>query len=146
MLIQVLRIFVPRGSQSKTYYVVHGLIWMNSVYYVIIVFLMIFNCRPIHKGWNPWVPGKCMEIGIIAMCTAIVNLIGDLSILFLTQKVIWNLMRVERRQRLKLSVVFFAGIMYVLSLFRPCISPFARFVWKPNSAQSLRLRNHVPLL
>ena len=54
-----------------------------------------------------------MQIGMIAMSTAIVNLVGDLSILFLTQKVIWNLMRVERRQRLKLSVVFFAGIMYV---------------------------------
>ncbi|KAJ4350350.1 uncharacterized protein N0V89_008971 [Didymosphaeria variabile] len=111
MLIQVLRIFVPRGSQSKTYYVVHGLIWMNVLYYSIIVFLMLFNCQPIQKAWKPWLPGKCMQIGIIAMSTAVVNLIGDLSILFLTQKVIWNLMRVERRQRLKLSIVFLAGIV-----------------------------------
>lgn len=111
MLIQVRRIFVPRGSQSKTYYVVHGLIWLNLIYYTTIVFMMMFNCRPIQKGWKPWIPGKCLEIGIIAMTTAAVNLLGDLSILFLTQKVIWNLMRVERRQRLKLSIVFLAGIV-----------------------------------
>ncbi|KAL1591988.1 hypothetical protein SLS60_011580 [Paraconiothyrium brasiliense] len=111
MLIQVLRIFVPRGSQSKTYYVVHGLIWLNVLYYTIIVFLMLFNCQPIEKAWKPWLPGKCMEIGIIAMSTAAVNLIGDLSILFLTQKVIWNLMRVDRKQRLRLSIVFLAGIV-----------------------------------
>ncbi|KAL5376014.1 hypothetical protein DPSP01_010746 [Paraphaeosphaeria sporulosa] len=111
MLIQVLRIFVPRGSQSKTYYIVHGLIWMNLLYYVIIVFLMLFNCQPFEKAWKPWLSGKCMQIGIIAMSTAVVNLIGDLSILFLTQNVIWNLMRVERRQRLKLSLVFMAGIV-----------------------------------
>jgi hypothetical protein len=113
MLVQVLRIFVPRGSQSKTYYVVHGLIWMNLLYYIIIVFLMIFNCQPIEKAWKPWLSGKCMQIGIIAMSTAVVNLIGDLSILFLTQNVIWNLMRVDKRQRLRLSLVFLAGIVYV---------------------------------
>ncbi|KAJ4299437.1 hypothetical protein N0V90_004682 [Kalmusia sp. IMI 367209] len=111
MLIQVRRIFVPRGSQSKTYYVVHGLIWMNLLYYTIIVFLMVFNCQPIERGWKPWIPGKCIQIGLIAMSTAIVNLIGDLSILFLTQKVIWNLMRVDRRNRIKLSIVFTAGIV-----------------------------------
>ena len=115
MLLQVLRIFVPRGSQSKTYYIVHALIWLNALYYLIIVFLMLFNCRPIRKAWTPWLPGKCMQIGLIAMTTAIVNLIGDLCILFLTQNVIWNLMRVDRRQRMKLSVVFLAGVMYVLS-------------------------------
>lgn len=115
MLIQVLRIFVPRGSQSKTWYVVHGLIWMNSLYYAIAVFLMVFTCQPIERAWKPWIPGKCMSIGHIAMTTAIVNLIGDLSILFLTQKVIWSLMRVERKQRLQLSVVFCAGIVYVHS-------------------------------
>lgn len=76
---------------------------------------MIFTCRPINKAWKPWLPGKCLEMGAIAMSTAAVNLVGDLSILFLTQKVIWNLMRVDRKQRIKLSIVFLAGIMLVLA-------------------------------
>lgn len=111
MLIQVLRIFVPRGSHSKTYFVIHGLIWVNLIYYITVIFLMIFNCRPIKKAWKPWLPGECMEMGAIAMSTAVVNLVGDLSILFLTQKVIWNLMHVEKKQRIKLSLVFCAGIV-----------------------------------
>ncbi|PVH95898.1 hypothetical protein DM02DRAFT_136855 [Periconia macrospinosa] len=111
MLIQVLRVFVPRGSQSKTYYVCHALIWVNVIYYAITVFTMMFTCRPIQKSWQPWVPGTCMNIGAISMSTAAVNLVGDLCILAVTQVKIWKLMRVERRQRIKLSVVFFAAII-----------------------------------
>lgn len=114
MLIQVRRIFVPRGSQSKTYFVIHGLIWMNALFYVVIVFLMVFGCRPFIKAWRPATEGKCVAMPPLALATAVVNLVGDMAILFVTQKVIWSLMRVERRQRLKLSVVFFAGVMYVL--------------------------------
>lgn len=138
MLIQVLRIFVPRGTQSKTYYVAHGLIWMNVLYYTITVSLMIFDCQPIKKTWKPLIPGKCMDIGIIKMSTAVVNLIGDLSILFLTQNVIWNLMRVERRQRLRLSLVFMAGIVYVHLR--------AHSTSTLTSIQSLQPRIDVPLL
>jgi hypothetical protein len=111
MLIQVLRIFVPRGSQSKTYWCCHALIWMNTIFYTVAVFLMIFTCRPISKTWQPWLEGKCLDMGAIAMSTATVNLVGDLCILFLTQHKIWNLMRVERKQRIKLSIVFCAAIM-----------------------------------
>ncbi|KAF2643651.1 hypothetical protein P280DRAFT_546572 [Massarina eburnea CBS 473.64] len=111
MLVQVLRIFVPRGAQSKTYWICHALIWINSLYYFISVFLMIFSCRPLSKAWQPWIEGKCIEIGAVAMTTAAVNLVGDLSILFLTQVKIWNLMRVERKQRIKLSIVFFAALI-----------------------------------
>ncbi|KAF1950542.1 hypothetical protein CC80DRAFT_554296 [Byssothecium circinans] len=111
MLIQVLRIFVPRGAQSKTYWACHALIWMNSLYYVIAVFLMIFTCRPISKAWQPWIEGHCLDMAEISISTSIVNLVGDLSILFLTQVKIWNLMRMERQQRIKLSVVFCAALI-----------------------------------
>lgn len=99
---------------------------------------MIFDCQPIKKTWKPLIPGKCMDIGIIKMSTAVVNLIGDLSILFLTQNVIWNLMRVERRQRLRLSLVFMAGIVYVHLR--------AHSTSTLTSIQSLQPRIDVPLL
>ncbi|CAI6334198.1 unnamed protein product [Periconia digitata] len=111
MLVQVLRVFVPRGSRSKTYYVCHTLIWVNVIYYTIAVFTMIFTCRPINKAWQPWVQGTCLEIGAIAMSTAAVNLVGDLCILAVTQIKIWNLIRVKQSQRIKLSVVFCAAII-----------------------------------
>ena len=111
ILIQILRIFVPHGRQSKTYYVIHGLIWSNLVLYTAAIFLRIFTCQPIQKSWKPWLPGKCLKIQYIGMSTQVANLVGDLTILLLTQKIIWNLMRVDRKQRIRLSVVFFAGII-----------------------------------
>ena len=111
MLIQVLRVFVPRGSRSKTYWACHALILMNTLFYFIAVFLMIFTCRPISKAWKPWIQGHCMDMGQIVTATAAVNLIGDLAILFLTQVKIWNLIRVEKKQRIKLSVVFCAALV-----------------------------------
>ncbi|KAF2119433.1 hypothetical protein BDV96DRAFT_642458 [Lophiotrema nucula] len=114
MLLQVLRIFVPRGSQSKTYYIVYLLIWLTCLYYIATVFAMVFTCIPVEKAWKPWIPGKCMSMGIIAMTTASVNLASDLAILALCQRVIWNVIKVDRKQRLKLSIVFCAGIV-------PCV-------------------------
>lgn len=110
-LIQVLRIFVPRGTHSKTYYTFQALILTNSIYYFIIVCLMLFTCRPIPKAWKPWLEGRCLDMGKIAMASVAMNLISDLAILALTQKVIWGMMRVERWKRLRVSIVFFAGVV-----------------------------------
>ncbi|KAF2682919.1 hypothetical protein K458DRAFT_48075 [Lentithecium fluviatile CBS 122367] len=111
VLIQILRIFVPHGSSSKTYWVAHGLMWSNMVYYTIAIFLFIFTCDPVAKAWKPWLPGKCKQMGGISISMAAANLAGDFLTLFLTQKAIWDLMRVREKQRLKLSVLFFAGII-----------------------------------
>jgi hypothetical protein len=111
VLIQILRIFVPHGSSSKTYWIAHGLMWANVIYYTIAIFLFIFACDPVAKAWKPWMPGKCKQMSSIAISMAAANLAGDLMTLFLTQKVIWTLMRVRDKQRLKLSVLFFAGII-----------------------------------
>jgi hypothetical protein len=111
MLIQVRRVFVPRGTQPKTSYVVHFLIWTNVVYYLTTICLMLFNCQPISKAWQPWLPGKCIDMGIIAMSTASMNLLSDLAILALTQRVIWNVMQIDTKQQRKLSIVFCAGIV-----------------------------------
>ena len=111
MLIQILRIFVPHGSSSKTYWVAHALIWSNIIYYTVAIFLFIFTCDPVAKAWKPWIPGKCKQMAGISISMAAANLAGDLLTLFLTQKAIWDLMRVREKQRLKLSLLFFAGVI-----------------------------------
>jgi len=111
VIIQILRIFVPHGSSSKTYWVAHALMWSNIIYYTIAIFLFIFTCDPVAKAWRPWLPGKCKQIGSISISMAGANLAGDLLVLFLTQKAIWDLMRVREKQRWKLSMLFLAGII-----------------------------------
>ncbi|KAF2475353.1 uncharacterized protein BDR25DRAFT_340140 [Lindgomyces ingoldianus] len=111
MLVQVLRVFVPRGSQSKTFYIIHTLIVTNIIFYITLIFSIIFNCTPIEKGWKPWLKGTCLSITNIAMAQAIFNLVSDLMILTITQKVIWEIVRVKKSERIRLSAVFFAGII-----------------------------------
>ncbi|KAF2264979.1 hypothetical protein CC78DRAFT_616364 [Lojkania enalia] len=126
MLIQVLRVFVPRGSQSKTYYIVHFLIWSTSLYYVINFFAMVFTCNPIHKAWEPWVEGKCLNMSAIAITTGVINLLGDVTILAVCQRVIWKVVKIDRKQRVQLSAVFLAGIA-------PCV--FSVFCLYYNTLQ-----------
>ncbi|KAH7130508.1 hypothetical protein B0J11DRAFT_504287 [Dendryphion nanum] len=114
MLIQVLRIFVPRGSQSRTYYVVHSLIWITTAYYTIMLFLMVFTCQPISKLWTPWKKGTCMKIGAMSVTTACFNVVTDLAILVIAQRVIWKVLSRDKEKRIRLSLVFCAGII-------PCI-------------------------
>ncbi|ORY14092.1 hypothetical protein BCR34DRAFT_599501 [Clohesyomyces aquaticus] len=111
ILIQVQRVFVPRGPQTKTFYLICSLIVTNLLFYVALIFAIIFNCSPMEKGWKPWVEGTCLSITGIAIAQAIFNLISDLLILFITQKVIWEIVRVKRSERIGLSVVFCAGII-----------------------------------
>lgn len=111
MLIQILRIFVPRGSQSRTYYVIHALMWITILYYTIMAFLHVFTCQPIHKLWHPWVKGKCMNLGAMAITTATVNVFTDLCILAIAQRVIWKTMKRDGSGRIRISLVFLAGIM-----------------------------------
>ncbi|KAF2654702.1 hypothetical protein K491DRAFT_716947 [Lophiostoma macrostomum CBS 122681] len=111
MLVQIRRTFVPRGTQPKTSYVLHFLIWANVLYYPTTMCLMMLNCRPLSKAWQPWLTGKCIDMGIIATSTASINLLSDLAILALTQRVIWNIMRIDKKQQLRLSVVFCAGVV-----------------------------------
>jgi hypothetical protein len=85
--------------------------WSNVVYYTIAIFLYIFTCDPVAKAWKPWLPGKCKQMGGIAISMATANLVGDVLTLFLTQKAIWDLMRVREKQRMKLSLLFFAGVI-----------------------------------
>ncbi|KAF2186225.1 hypothetical protein K469DRAFT_573671 [Zopfia rhizophila CBS 207.26] len=111
MLIQVFRIFVPRGSRSKTFWVVQTLIYTNIFFYVSCIFTQIFTCHPIQKAWKPWIrEGSCLNFQATAMATAVFNLVSDLSILFLTQKVILEI-QLTKKERIRLTVVFCAGLI-----------------------------------
>jgi hypothetical protein len=110
MLIQVFRIF-DRCISLRVLYVFHVLLWVTLAYHLITIFLMIFTCWPVTKGWRPWEQGKCMSVGTIAMTMASINLITDITILTLWQSVVWSVTRRDPRKRAGLSVVFAAGLV-----------------------------------
>lgn len=111
VLIQILRIFIPNGRLTKAYCAAHALIWSNVIYYTISIFMYILACDPVSKAWKPWLSGKCRNMAVLAISMQVANLVGDLLVLFLAQKIIYDVMRMHQKQRRKLSVLFFAGIV-----------------------------------
>ena len=116
ILFQFLRVFVPTGKRSKTFWITHALIWSNTVFYVICIFLEIFSCRPIKKKWSPFIlTGSCLDIKVLDVTAAGVNFVSDALILAFSQKVIWSL-HMPRPEKLKVSAIFLVGALYVVPL------------------------------
>lgn len=80
-------------------------------FYIVVVFLMLFGCSPIQKAWTPWLAGHCINVGAVGMSSQAVNLVVDLCILAVAQKAIWALIRIDQKQRVRLSLVFCTGLI-----------------------------------
>jgi hypothetical protein len=115
ILLQFLRVFVPRGDRSFTFWMTHVVLWGNTLFYIIIVFLEIFACRPMAKLWDPLITnGKCLNTLLEYLISASFNFALDFIILVWTQKVIWSL-QLSGKRKMKLGILFLAGFMYVKS-------------------------------
>ena len=55
--------------------------------------------------------GKCYKVANISAATAIMNVVSDVALLLLTQRVIWNIDKVERKKKIRLCVVFLAALV-----------------------------------
>lgn len=75
------------------------------------MFLMVFTCQPVSKLWSPWKEGKCMNMGAMSVTTACFNVVTDLAILAIAQRVIWKVLNRDKEKRMRLSIVFCAGLM-----------------------------------
>ena len=109
ILLLFLRIFVP-SRKSKTFYLVHILLWTNLVFYLADTIVEIFECTLRRKIWLPKTPGKCVSISSLILITAIINVVSDFSILLLPMASIWRLQQ-EINQKLGITAIFAAGLL-----------------------------------
>lgn len=89
-----------------------ALIVANVLLYLSGAIATSLACLPLEKLWHPWVPGHCIDRRTLDLCTAAFNLVMDLSILILPQRVIWKLQMTAKR-KLGVSLVFSIGLVYV---------------------------------
>ncbi|RYP08063.1 hypothetical protein DL765_008919 [Monosporascus sp. GIB2] len=111
ILVNWLRIFVPRGTRNSTFWILHTLIWTNIIFYVITTFTEIFRCWPREKIWNPWFEGGSCPLDIEGqnIATSVLNFISDTTILAMPQWVIWKL-QMSTSKKWGLSLLFVIGI------------------------------------
>jgi hypothetical protein len=110
ILLEWLRIFVPRGTKNYFYWISVVLLVLDVLFYSAAIIAINLTCRPHEKTWNRLLPGTCIDSRAIDITSAVINFFIDLVILVLPQKVIWGLnMSVEKR--LGVSLVFIVGLI-----------------------------------
>ena len=114
ILLQLLRVFVPFSKRNVMFWTCHVLIWLNFFYYTAYVFLAIFHCSPVKKGWSqqvyPPIKGSCINLRKAYIAGAAINTASDISIVILPQFVIWRLQLSLKRQ-IGLCLIFLIGLL-----------------------------------
>ncbi|XXH02878.1 hypothetical protein Hte_009266 [Hypoxylon texense] len=111
IILEWLRIFVPKGTRNTFFWISHALLWVNGLINVAGLFTINLTCIPHEKIWNRLiVPEHCINGHAIDVVSAAVNLFIDLLILLLPQSIIWTLMS-STGKRIGVAAVFAVGLL-----------------------------------
>ncbi|KAJ9204731.1 hypothetical protein DTO166G4_6978 [Paecilomyces variotii] len=85
---------------------------------LIFVFLILFQCHPIAKAWDPLLSGHCWNMRGTFIGNAVPNIVTDVVILVMPIYNIWKL-HIRMVQRISLLGIFFLGcFVIVASIYR----------------------------
>ncbi|ORX94598.1 hypothetical protein BCR34DRAFT_499162 [Clohesyomyces aquaticus] len=110
ILLEWKRIFVPLRLKNGFWWTCNITLVVNVLFYVACTIVEIFGCNPRRKSWEPTVPGTCLNIATVNIVAASINFVSDLIILFLPQKIIWNLQMTNGR-KLAIGALFAMGVL-----------------------------------
>ncbi|KAL8962779.1 MAG: hypothetical protein Q9193_000864 [Seirophora villosa] len=109
IILQYLQIFVPNKEPFKIYLTAQILIWVNAVFYILYVFLMIFGFSPRRKAWDPLVEGGSgFDMVALQVAGGAIVVASDLCALILPQISVWKL-QMTHRKKLQISAIFLVG-------------------------------------
>lgn len=109
ILLQFMRIFVPH-MKGIAYYIIQITIWLNLFYYLAATLVSICTCIPRRKIWEPWTPGRCLDISKVICVSSIINVISDVMILMIPLFCVSSL-QMPLKQKIGISVVFATAIL-----------------------------------
>ncbi|KAI0484894.1 hypothetical protein GGR56DRAFT_616032 [Xylariaceae sp. FL0804] len=106
-------LFVPRGTRNGFWWTCHIFMALNVLFYTTVIAVANASCTPYRRLWDKTVPGsKCLDITLIYLVSAAINVVLDLVTLVLPQKVIWTLHMTTKR-KISVSCIFVVGVLYV---------------------------------
>lgn len=119
ILLDWVHTFIVCGERNAMFWISHGLIWSNILFYGVGTIAEIFQCTPREKIWNKLYEGGSCPVNMNAhmLASGTINLVSDLIIIALPQQIIWKL-HISMRARAGVSLLFTIGILLVyLALF-----------------------------
>ncbi|KAI1125542.1 hypothetical protein F5Y10DRAFT_267970 [Nemania abortiva] len=114
ILVEWHRLFAP--SRARTVFTIScsALLTVNVLSYAGLLIALNLNCRPFERIWNKAIQGSCNDLRTIHLAAAIVNLILNVAILLLPQRIIWKL-QLSYLKRIGVSTVFMIGILATIA-------------------------------
>lgn len=114
VLLLYLRIFVITPG-TKTYYIIHFIIWFNMLFYLANVTVEIWACVPRRKIWQPTLPGHCLNNDAVLITGGVVNVVTDWTILSIPFFLIGRL-QMPLLKKIGVLAVFATGFLQVTPL------------------------------
>ncbi|KAI1408870.1 hypothetical protein F5Y13DRAFT_99042 [Hypoxylon sp. FL1857] len=103
ILLELIRIFAPRGTRGYFFWTCQSLLWINVCFYVAVIV----------AGNVPSTSSKLAERRLsvaLNVSSAALNLVSHLLLLLLAQSVIWRL-QLETKKKIGLAFIFAFGII-----------------------------------
>ncbi|KAI0152197.1 hypothetical protein F4776DRAFT_16588 [Hypoxylon sp. NC0597] len=120
ILLEWIRIFVPRGTRNGIFWASYVLIWINIAACIITAIVYNMACTPHDYLWNKLIDGTCPHIntdhGNIALSAF--TLLTDFLVLLIPQQTIWKL-KMSTKKKIGVSITFAVGVIgIVVALIR----------------------------
>ncbi|KAL2123697.1 hypothetical protein VTJ04DRAFT_62 [Mycothermus thermophilus] len=117
LLISYLRLF--KGTSHVIY---RRIVWITMILVVAghlgCALTLILACQPVHKSWEPTVPGKCLAPGPSFTAYAIVTIVSDIAVTIIPIPALLKL-QVSRSRKVGLIFIFLLGLFITIcSVFR----------------------------
>ncbi|KAK7757130.1 hypothetical protein SLS62_000677 [Diatrype stigma] len=111
ILLEWIHIFTPGRTRNTFFWTCWGMIATNIVFYLACIIAAQFTCRPVRLNWLG-LHGRCRDRRALDTSTTVFNLVLDILILALPQRIIWKL-QMNKQRKIGVSIVFSVGILYV---------------------------------
>lgn len=83
-----------------------------STYSAVMVIMLIFQCRPVNRAWDPTVKADCIDVSKVLTVIASMNVLTDFLLLCLPLPQLWKL-QMRRETKLQLIGIFSIGSLSV---------------------------------
>lgn len=110
IMLDWLRIFVPGKTRNAFFWICWSVLVCNTLYYIANIVALNLECIPYQSIWDITITGKCLDQKALDISSAVMNLLSDITVIAVAQKVIWRL-QMSLKKKLGVSLIFAAGIL-----------------------------------
>lgn len=125
ILLLYLRVFSPA---RRVRFAILAVMLANVAFYVIAIFVEIFQCKPRKKIWLVWIEGKCINEIAAQITGAVWNTVSDFVILILPLNTV-RALKIKKAAKIGTIAIFATGLLWVSQC--PC-----HFLIDPTTSES----------